>query len=275
MSICTMVHNEASYIKEWIEYHRLIKVDHFYIYDDRSTDNIKQVLQPYIDAGIVSLYYWNNNKTVAEDLVIEHPLYTRNQRFCIADCIYHHQQETDWIGVWDVDEFLYINPSFSDFNGVITKFLDPIKLDYFQVPLTIFGPSNHTSKPSGLVMENYHWRAKTNMFGYDRETDKFVGKSIYRSGCGAPEVHIAEKMVPTCNAWREFPNLETRPDYPAQFKHYFSKSWEEYSTKMSKWGWGVTKADFLAKTAGNYEFYDEDMDIFVPAVKKAIKCTTA
>ncbi|GMO23401.1 MAG: hypothetical protein Ta2B_02600 [Termitinemataceae bacterium] len=41
LSIVAIVKNEASYIKEWIEYHRLVGVDRFYIYDDNSTDNLR------------------------------------------------------------------------------------------------------------------------------------------------------------------------------------------------------------------------------------------
>jgi hypothetical protein len=46
-----MVNNEASFLEEWLSYHMLINVDHFYIYDDESTDNTLEVLEPYIKQG--------------------------------------------------------------------------------------------------------------------------------------------------------------------------------------------------------------------------------
>lgn len=53
LSLCTMIHNEGQFIEEWIAHHLLMRVDHFYIYDDQSTDNTKQVLQPYIKQGML------------------------------------------------------------------------------------------------------------------------------------------------------------------------------------------------------------------------------
>ncbi|WP_195155544.1 glycosyltransferase family 92 protein [Candidatus Protochlamydia phocaeensis] len=48
--------NEGPYLKEWIEYHRLIGVDHFYLWNNLSSDEYLDVLQPYIDLGIVELF---------------------------------------------------------------------------------------------------------------------------------------------------------------------------------------------------------------------------
>jgi Glycosyltransferase family 92 len=56
-SVCTMVRNEARYIEEWVAYHMLMKVDHFYIYNDRGTDNIEEVLAPYIKKGTFGLFF--------------------------------------------------------------------------------------------------------------------------------------------------------------------------------------------------------------------------
>jgi hypothetical protein len=52
LSVCTMIFNEAQNIEEWLAFHMLLKVDHFYIYNDRSTDNINEVLAPYIKLGM-------------------------------------------------------------------------------------------------------------------------------------------------------------------------------------------------------------------------------
>lgn len=51
VSLCAMIHNEGWYIEEWIAYHLLRKVDHFYIYNDESTDGIDYILAQYIKRG--------------------------------------------------------------------------------------------------------------------------------------------------------------------------------------------------------------------------------
>ena len=58
LSICASFRNEAPYLREWIEFHRMMGVDRFYLYDNRSEDGWKAVLQPFIDMGIVEVTYW-------------------------------------------------------------------------------------------------------------------------------------------------------------------------------------------------------------------------
>ena len=43
VAICLIFKNEAAYLKEWIEYHRLLGVERFYFYDNESNDNTKEI----------------------------------------------------------------------------------------------------------------------------------------------------------------------------------------------------------------------------------------
>jgi hypothetical protein len=38
LCVITRVRNRASYLSEWVDYHRLLGVDHFYVVDDCSDD---------------------------------------------------------------------------------------------------------------------------------------------------------------------------------------------------------------------------------------------
>ena len=53
-AIVAIVKNEAPYIAEWIDYHKKIGIEKFYIYNNDSTDNLVEVLRKYIDEGSVS-----------------------------------------------------------------------------------------------------------------------------------------------------------------------------------------------------------------------------
>lgn len=55
-SICTVFQNEEKFLKEWLEYHLLIGVEHFYLYDNGSRDRLLDVIRPYIEKGVVTLY---------------------------------------------------------------------------------------------------------------------------------------------------------------------------------------------------------------------------
>lgn len=44
-SICAIFKDESLSIKEWIEYHKLIGVEHFYLYNNKSKDSSVSILQ--------------------------------------------------------------------------------------------------------------------------------------------------------------------------------------------------------------------------------------
>jgi hypothetical protein len=52
MTICAVFKNEGSYIEEWLDYHLCAGVDHFYLFDHRSTDNSVDIVEPYVKAGV-------------------------------------------------------------------------------------------------------------------------------------------------------------------------------------------------------------------------------
>ncbi len=58
VSICAIFRDEAPFLEEWIEYHRMIGVEHFYLYNHLSADHYYEVLRPYIQEGIVELKDW-------------------------------------------------------------------------------------------------------------------------------------------------------------------------------------------------------------------------
>ena len=53
LSVVAILKNEAPYLKEWLDYHLLAGVEHFYLYDNDSTDNQAEVVAPYVKAGLV------------------------------------------------------------------------------------------------------------------------------------------------------------------------------------------------------------------------------
>ena len=58
LSICAIFQDETPYLKEWLEFHLMAGVQHFYLYNNNSTDNYLQILLPYIKSGTVELMNW-------------------------------------------------------------------------------------------------------------------------------------------------------------------------------------------------------------------------
>ncbi len=121
LSVCAVFKDEAIYLKEWIEYHRLVGVDHFYLYNTGSKDRFTTVLKPYIKEGIVSLINWpsvveqNNEENIFMwSLGVQIPAYEN----AMKSKAFH---ETQWLIFLDVDEFLVI-PRENDAKAILEKY---------------------------------------------------------------------------------------------------------------------------------------------------------
>jgi hypothetical protein len=121
VSICSIFKNEAKYLKEWIEYHRLIGIDHFYLYNNESTDRFMEVLTPYVKKGIVTLIHWPDrfpkkdaDKSFMWSLATQVTAYENLIRLRAA-------RETKWLVIVNVDEYL-VPPNESTLIEVLNKY---------------------------------------------------------------------------------------------------------------------------------------------------------
>jgi hypothetical protein len=98
--ICAIFKNEGLYIKEWIEFHLLMGVKKFYLYNNNSTDDYEKILNPYINRGIVNLINWPMQAPSV--LSVNNP-----QLFAYADFIKRMNNTKIWAAFIDIDEFLF------------------------------------------------------------------------------------------------------------------------------------------------------------------------
>lgn len=97
LSMLAMFREEARYLKEWIDYHILIGVQHFWLYNDHSIDNFEEVLKPYIEKGIVDLIHWTEGGD-GYSYVRQPSIYRDGIQKAIGN--------TKWLAILDIDEFL-------------------------------------------------------------------------------------------------------------------------------------------------------------------------
>jgi len=64
LAVVASLKNEGHYVKEWLDYHLLAGVEHFYLYDHESTDNYSEVIKPYVDAGLVTNVVYPDNQSL-------------------------------------------------------------------------------------------------------------------------------------------------------------------------------------------------------------------
>lgn len=127
VSICAIFQDEAPYFKEWIEFHKLQGVSHFYLYNNNSQDNYREVLAPYIESGEVTLVQWPETYEYGY-----HAHWIAIQTGAYMDCITAHQDDTLWLAAIDVDEFLFCPngtklpeflKSYARFGGVVANWI--------------------------------------------------------------------------------------------------------------------------------------------------------
>lgn len=136
LAVCAIAKDEGAYFKEWIDWHHRMGVDKFYIYDNESTDNTRQVLEPYIESGLVEY--------------IPFPGY-RRQLAAYDDCLARHRYDCRWIAIIDIDEFIV---PLKDKN--IPDFLKRFEnFPAVEINWLIYGSAGEDKKSDAPVMERF------------------------------------------------------------------------------------------------------------------------
>ena len=100
LAIAAIFRDEARFLKEWIEFHREVGFEHFYLFDNLSTDSYQEILQPYIESGIVELFSWPIEHSNESD-------WDYLQRLAYERAIYFAKGKVKWLAFIDIDEFLF------------------------------------------------------------------------------------------------------------------------------------------------------------------------
>lgn len=175
LAACLFFQNEAPYLKEWIEYHRLIGFEYFYLYNNESTDNYAEVLSPYIQEGIVEL---ENVPGISNS----QPEHADKQYAAYREAIAKAVGKVKWLALIDADEFIV---------PLQTSYLMDVLDDYedyggVYINWQLFGTSGYKTIPQGVLM------IEALTFGLPQPQP--LGKSIVRpervSWCCNAHVHL-------------------------------------------------------------------------------------
>ncbi|MEX6779243.1 glycosyltransferase family 92 protein [Limnospira fusiformis] len=250
--------DEGCYLMEWLEFHKLVGVERFYLYNNNSVDNTQDIVIPYIQTGEVIFHDWPM-----------HP----GQISAYEHCLKHYGRESEWMAFIDLDEFLFATEK-NDIREVLEEFKD---YPAVVVNWLCFGSSGHIKKPKGLQIENYTKRAPDN-FPSQKDGSKSI-KSIIR-----PEQTLGSGGTPhdfTYSAgWAVTENkkpvsgpLSTMHSIKKlRLNHYKTRSKEDsdYKTKRGR------ATTLLPRNPGLFKAHDrndiEDLTIqrFLPQLKNAI-----
>lgn len=100
LAIAALFRDEAPYLKEWIEFHREMGVQRFYLFNNLSTDHFLEVLQPYINMNLVELTSWPIEHRHEID-------WNGIQMLAYERALHFASGRVKWLALIDTDEFLY------------------------------------------------------------------------------------------------------------------------------------------------------------------------
>src|SRR5262245_20531378 len=234
LSAAAIFKNEARFLGEWLYFHDGVGVDHFFLYDDGSSDDFLAILGPWISAGKVTLI---NGRRM-------------NQVSAYNDCIRRFADKSRWIAFIDLDEFLF-SPQSRDLKQILCTYRD---LPAIFVYWVLYGSSGHLSRPDGYVIDTYvrcldlvaagaeefdhgpHPEKENYVTGWARDGKSIVNpRSVVEMGAHVPRVLKAGAVLDenrrpairhggpraiTCDRLR--------------INHYWSKSIEDMREKVQK-----------------------------------------
>jgi len=215
LSLCLICKDENDYLPEWLDYHILMGVDRFYIYDNDSQVSLRESLAEYITRGWV--------------VVMDIPG-KAVQLFAYDHCLHTFGSNTFWMGFIDTDEFLVPKKTLN----LKDLLKDYEKFGGLAVSSLFFGSNHHQNRPPCGQIAGYTLRTHP---------------SFQRNGLIKCIVQPGKTQMPNSphdfifkeNAWcvnekslrvdfQMFPNSIDI----IQLNHYFCRSESEINQKLAR-----------------------------------------
>lgn len=202
LSLCLFT-NEPEYVPEWLDWHRMIGVDHFFIYDN-------------LGCGYPA----------SPDVTVESFVGLHSQLAAYDHCLMRYGSSTQWLGFIDIDEF------------IVPK--SPLKqlLKYrhnssaLAMSWKMFGNSGWIKKPPGGVVESYTAWAKIT----EARHVKCLVQPEYTLNVINP--HQFSLTYTGCHSFsgtKVAGAYLSEPEYDIiQLNHYWTKSLEEWTAKVNR-----------------------------------------
>ena len=215
LSLCIMSKNENEYLKENIEYHSKIGVDHFYIYDNGSKIPLKKDLNKYKNVTVIE---WNDFKILSHCRAFDH-------------CLKHRGSVSRWIGYIDTDEFLVLKKH----NNIKTLLLKYHNYGGLGVNWKCFGSSGHINKQKSVI-ESYTLARNVG----DNNHIKSIVQSKWAIGTNANPHEFKYKGNKFCVNEKceriDGPCTDTTSHDLIQLNHYVTRSRADFLEKRQRGG---------------------------------------
>jgi len=235
MAIMTIFKNEQDYMEEWLEHHITQGFNHIFMYCNDT--NIKNYPFLFTDKykKYITIIDWTNKLNNGSNTI---------QRQAYTHCVQNFSQQTQFLLMLDLDEFVIYNVS--NQATTVSDFIESLKSNWenikaFKIQRYDFGSSGHKSKPSGSVMSNYKSHEKICSSYKTMANTDFIDKSL--EFYGVHDFNFTKKTGKIFNDYfgyheTGFPNSckkNSINEIPLFINHYYTKSYEEYLARCKLW----------------------------------------
>lgn len=220
LAVLAIAKNECPYLLEWIAYHRVVGVEHFFVYDDDSDDGTTAILAALHQGRIVTHIRWPSQPDRSRQLT------------AYADGFARFGERTEWMAVIDLDEFLVplraegvpqVLAGFADCGGLAAHW-------------KIFGSAGEDEQRPGLVMDRFR-RCAAAEFDAHRHVKSIVKAALVdRPGihiCYLREGRIVDERRRPVDSASSGIHDGISHEY-LQVNHYCTKSREEWQRKWRR-----------------------------------------
>ncbi|KNA15832.1 hypothetical protein SOVF_094650 [Spinacia oleracea] len=155
---CTMVWNQAAFMREWVMYHAWLGVERWFVYDNNSEDGLKEVIDELnVENYNLTRHTWP---------------WIKSQEAGFSHCMLRARDQCQWVAFFDVDEFFNFPPPKPRQNSTIVyrgpNALQTVVRNYGRQPTVgeirtdchNFGPSGLKKSPAEGLMLGYTCRLK-------------------------------------------------------------------------------------------------------------------
>lgn len=202
--------NEADNMIEYIEHYLYHGVDHLYLINDGSQDNYKEILEPYIQKGVVTLFESDEPKVPGRQS-------NAYNKFFLPI-----REKTKWLLIVDLDEFMY-SPDEIDLRKLLCKYEDYAQV---RVEWLMFGSNGFEKQPPLLVNSFF------NRCSHGISYKSFVQtKFLQRLDLHTHDTNLGESSI----AWLK---LDENGNAPLIINHYRQQSLQRWLKRVSTRGDG-------------------------------------
>ena len=225
LAVVAIAKNEGDYIEEWINFYIKQGVSHFFIYDNDSTDNMHEILQPYTTGvgGSIVTYQKISGKSQQRQLDVYNM------------AVNAHRNKFRYMAFLDLDEFCFCREPGKNLYDFMDNFMqEHPNAGGLGVHWLIFGSSGHETKPEGGVLKNFLMCAEKN-FGPNQLVKTICDPEKVLSFT-SPHTPAYVKGYNNLNENGEIININYKDVSfdKIRVNHYWSKSKEEFIKKRAR-----------------------------------------